>query len=87
MHISQDTYLNRMPDFQRLAKKFQSDRGNLDDVIRAYEAVKLLPDIIAELEPIGYAAGMDGEEMEVADEELVALMSETFLDKLRVRDS
>jgi DNA mismatch repair protein MSH2 len=64
-----------MPDFSRLSKRFQTGKANLDDVVRAYQAVQALPLIVEVLEKLG------GEDRE---ESLVTLLEETYLAKLHV---
>jgi len=64
-----------MPDFSRLSKRFQTGKANLDDVVRAYQAVQALPLVVEVLEKLG------GEDRE---ESLAALLDETYLAKLHV---
>jgi len=42
--------LKRMPDLNRLAKKFLRDKGRLEDVVHVYDAVQLLPGLIRAIE-------------------------------------
>lgn len=34
----QEEYLNRMPDFHRICKRFQKSAASLEDVVRVYQA-------------------------------------------------
>ncbi|OCF39837.1 DNA mismatch repair protein MSH2 [Kwoniella heveanensis CBS 569] len=57
--VVQEKYLKPMPDFHRLSKKFHRRIANLEDVVRAYQAVQLIPSLIEELErvqPLNIAA-------------------------------
>ncbi len=63
--------LRRIPDFQRLAKKFQRKRSTLQDCYRVYEAVGQLPDLLESLES---RAGKHA-----------ALMTELFSNPLKVQ--
>ncbi|KAM0786928.1 hypothetical protein ACM66B_002350 [Microbotryomycetes sp. NB124-2] len=46
----QTSYLSRMPDFHRISKRFQKGVANLEDVVRVYQAVLLLPGLLTALE-------------------------------------
>ena len=46
----QEEHLKRIPDFQRLAKRFQRKRATLQDCYRVYQAVEYMPTIIETLE-------------------------------------
>ena len=63
-----------MPDFHRISKRFQKGVANLEDVVRVYQALLLLPGLITILENGGQAT-----------EVWPALIEETYLVKLRVR--
>jgi DNA mismatch repair protein MSH2 len=67
-----------MPDFHRLSKRFQKGIATLEDVVRTYQAVLKLPDIIVALE----AAGRGDAATENANQ--IGLIKETYLDKLKV---
>jgi DNA mismatch repair protein MSH2 len=44
-----EVHLKRMPDFARLSKKFQKGRAHLQDIVRLYQAVIKLPDMVQSL--------------------------------------
>ncbi|WVQ70559.1 hypothetical protein IAR50_000078 [Cryptococcus sp. DSM 104548] len=48
----QDKYLKSMPDFHRISKKFHRRVAGLEDVVRVYQAVQLLPGLAESLEEI-----------------------------------
>jgi DNA mismatch repair protein MSH2 len=48
----QEEHLRSIPDLYRLAKRFQKKMANLEDVIRAYQVVLRLPNIIGTLEGV-----------------------------------
>ncbi|KAG9243857.1 DNA mismatch repair protein msh-2 [Calycina marina] len=48
----QEEHLRSLPDFYRLAKRFQRKLANLEDVVRAYQAVIRLPGFIHTLEAV-----------------------------------
>lgn len=49
-HLVYNDHLRRIPDFQRLAKKFQKKNASLQDCYRVYEALRLLPVLLESLE-------------------------------------
>ncbi|GAA6025116.1 hypothetical protein JCM11491_004392 [Sporobolomyces phaffii] len=59
-----DTYLRYFPDFHRISKRFQKQNATLEDVVRVYQAVVLLPGFVTLLEN-GVVEGED--EVEMAD--------------------
>lgn len=63
-----------MPDFHRISKRFQKGVANLEDVVRVYQALLLLPGLITILENGGQG-----------NESWPPLIEETYLVKLRVR--
>ncbi|KAK4057387.1 MSH2 protein [Microbotryomycetes sp. JL221] len=46
----QTSFLSRMPDFHRISKRFQKGVANLEDVVRVYQAILLLPGLLTALE-------------------------------------
>ncbi|RDL32552.1 DNA repair protein MutS, III [Venustampulla echinocandica] len=48
----QEEHLRSIPDLYRLAKRFQKKMANLEDVVRAYQVVIRLPNIIGTLEGV-----------------------------------
>ena len=50
MGTRQDTYLRNFPDFHRISKRFQKQNASLEDVVRVYQAVVLLPGMVTLLE-------------------------------------
>jgi DNA mismatch repair protein MSH2 len=48
----QEEHLRSIPDLYRLAKRFQKKLANLEDVVRAYQVVIRLPNIIGTLEGV-----------------------------------
>ena len=66
-----------MPDFTRLSKRFKKGVASLQDVVRVYQAVMRLPNIIQALSSVGEGADVD--------ECLRALVETTYLTALRVR--
>lgn len=70
----QDDFLKSMPDFHRISKRFQKGAANLEDVVRVYQALLLLPGLITILENGGQA-----------NDKWPELIEETYLVKLRVR--
>ena len=61
-----------MPDFNRISKRFQKGAANLEDVVRVYQAILLLPGLITVLENGGQG-----------NDAWPALLEETYLVKLR----
>ncbi|ORY74755.1 DNA mismatch repair protein MSH2 [Leucosporidium creatinivorum] len=66
------SYLSKMPDFHRISKRFQKGVANLEDVVRVYQALLLLPGLITILENGGQA-----------NDKWPELIEETYLVKLR----
>lgn len=62
-----------MPDFHRISKRLQKGSANLEDVVRIYQALLLLPGLILVLEK-----GGEG------NEKWAELLEETYLVPLRV---
>ncbi|KAG2745523.1 hypothetical protein P692DRAFT_201868443 [Suillus brevipes Sb2] len=50
----QDDYLKPMPDLHRLSKRFKKSIASLEDVVRAYQVVLKLPDLLETLEGVQY---------------------------------
>jgi len=48
----QEEHLRSIPDLYRMAKKFQRRKADLQDVVRAYQAVIRIPDFIKSLEAV-----------------------------------
>lgn len=48
----QETHLRSIPDLYRLAKKLQRGKANLEDVVRAYQAIIRLPGFLGTLEAV-----------------------------------
>ncbi|KAI5806232.1 muts domain V-domain-containing protein [Geopyxis carbonaria] len=67
----QEEHLKKIPDIHRLCKKFQRQKANLEDVVRAYQVVITLPDFISTLEA-------------VMDEKYKDPLDEEYTNKLRV---
>ncbi|GAA5832087.1 hypothetical protein JCM11251_002814 [Rhodosporidiobolus azoricus] len=63
-----DDFLKSMPDFHRISKRFQKGAANLEDVVRVYQAVLLLPGLVTVLET-GVQADDEEEEMQVDGED------------------
>ncbi|GAA5883128.1 hypothetical protein JCM16303_006105 [Sporobolomyces ruberrimus] len=63
-----DTYLRFFPDFHRISKRFQKQNATLEDVVRVYQAVVMLPGMVTLLEN-GVVEG--DEEVEMQDDENV----------------
>ncbi|BGP19387.1 MSH2 protein [Rhodosporidiobolus nylandii] len=88
-----DDFLKSMPDFHRISKRFQKQAASLEDVVRVYQAVLLLPGLVTVLEtgvPEPEDDGMevdgdeDGEEKEKPREKRwKELVEENWLVKLR----
>ncbi|KAJ7867618.1 DNA mismatch repair protein MutS [Mycena leptocephala] len=68
----QDEYMKMMPDMHRLSKRFQKGVASLEDVIRVYQVVILLPQMIQALENV-----------QTDNEEYSALIEERYLGALR----
>ncbi|KAF7335971.1 DNA mismatch repair protein 2 [Mycena sanguinolenta] len=68
----QDEYMKMMPDLHRLSKRFQKGVASLEDVIRVYQVVLLLPGMIQALENV-----------QTDNEEYSALIEELYLGVLR----
>lgn len=48
----QEEHLKSVPDLYRLAKRFQRNKANLEDVVRAYQVVIRLPGFLGSLEAV-----------------------------------
>ena len=46
----QEEHLKKIPDFQRLSKRFQRKRATLQDCYRVYQAVEFMPTLLETLE-------------------------------------
>lgn len=93
----QDDFLKSMPDFHRISKRFQKGAASLEDVVRVYQAVLLLPGLVTCLES-GVTADEEDEEMQDGTEaqererevkrekRWKELVEELWLAKLRVSE-
>ncbi|GAA5879435.1 hypothetical protein JCM1840_007040 [Sporobolomyces johnsonii] len=81
-----DDFLRSMPDFHRISKRFQKGAASLEDVVRVYQALLLLPGLITVLEngvqDDGDAEMADGEE-ESRERRWKGLIEELWLGKLK----
>ncbi|KAJ8701458.1 MSH2 protein [Pleurotus ostreatus] len=66
----QDEYLKYMPDLRRLSKRFQRGLATLEDVVRVYQVMLKLPDMVVVLENVDSTKGQE-------------LIEEVFLRSLR----
>ncbi|KAF4581359.1 MutS-like protein [Pleurotus pulmonarius] len=66
----QDEYLKYMPDLRRLSKRFQRGLATLEDVVRVYQVILKLPDMVVALENVDSTKGQE-------------LIEEVFLKSLR----
>ncbi|KAF9493768.1 DNA mismatch repair protein [Pleurotus eryngii] len=66
----QDEYLKYMPDLRRLSKRFQRGLATLEDVVRVYQVILKLPDMVVALENVDATKGQE-------------LIEEVFLKSLR----
>ena len=76
----QEEHLKKIPDLNRLAKRFQRKIANLEDVVRAYQVVITLPGFIGTLEAV-----MDEKYKDPLDEQYTNKLREisTNLEKLQ----
>ncbi|KIJ24074.1 hypothetical protein M422DRAFT_39300 [Sphaerobolus stellatus SS14] len=71
--VVQEEYLKNMPDMHRISKRFQKGSASLEEVVRVYEAVLKLPELI------GILQGMMSEDVTAAHaigEQYVAVFKE-----------
>ncbi|KAF7323675.1 DNA mismatch repair protein 2 [Mycena kentingensis (nom. inval.)] len=68
----QDEFLKMLPDMHRLSKRFQKSVASLEDVVRVYQVVILLPGLIEALETT-----------RINEEEHSELINEVYLNQLR----
>ncbi|KAJ7054473.1 muts domain V-domain-containing protein [Mycena amicta] len=68
----QDEYMKMLPDMHRLSKRFQKGVATLEDVVRVYQVVLLLPGLIESLE-----------NTITTEEQGSELIDELYLDQLR----
>lgn len=71
-----------MPDFQRISKKFLSGRAGLEDVVRVYQAVSKLPDILDILLSIGREK--KEKQWHITDEAAATTMDQHYCNALEV---
>ncbi|BGP27056.1 DNA mismatch repair protein MSH2 [Rhodotorula toruloides] len=64
-----DDFLKSMPDFHRISKRFQKGAASLEDVVRVYQAVLLLPGLITVLERGVEVEDEDGDTQMLVGEE------------------
>ncbi|TNY21324.1 muts domain V-domain-containing protein [Rhodotorula diobovata] len=65
-----DDFLKSMPDFHRISKRFQKGAASLEDVVRVYQAVLLLPGLVTCLEAgVEVEGDGEGDDEEMADAE------------------
>lgn len=69
----QEEYLKRMPDFHRICKRFNRGGAGLEDLVRVYQAVAVLPKINETLEEL---ARDDGMHDQVLEEDFIAPLRE-----------
>lgn len=84
-----------MPDFHRISKRFQKGAASLEDVVRVYQAILLLPGLVtclergveesAEDEDMQDGEAEDGEREPKRETRWKELIEELWLSKLRVR--
>ncbi|KDN35895.1 DNA mismatch repair protein [Tilletiaria anomala UBC 951] len=65
----QDSQMKMMPDLHRISKRFQRGVASLEDVVRVYQVILRLPDIISELEKTASAGTEDDEDEEMEQNE------------------
>lgn len=80
----QDELLKQMPDFSRMSKRFQIGKANLDDVVRAYQAVSVLPEILNQLVELSGESDDTGMALDEQSDTIRALLVDTYIAKLRV---
>lgn len=69
-HYLYKDQLRRLPDLQRLAKKFQRSKATLQDCYRVYQAIGLIPKLISSLQAYSGTHG--------------SLLSELFINPVNV---
>lgn len=69
-----------MPDFSRLSKRLQRRMSSLEEVVRIYQAILKLPDLIEKLEQIDLSTAN-------SEADSRALLAEVFIDGLREFDN
>ncbi|BGP57733.1 hypothetical protein JCM8202_002386 [Rhodotorula sphaerocarpa] len=88
-----DDFLKSMPDFHRISKRFQKGAASLEDVVRVYQAILLLPGLVtclergveenAEDEEMQDGEAEDGEREPKRETRWKELIEELWLSKLR----
>lgn len=70
----QQDQLRMMPDFHRISKRFQKGVATLEDVVRVYQAVLRLPQLLELLADV-----------HTSSSEATALLHSAFIEPLKVR--
>ena len=76
--VMRDDFLRTMPDLTRISKRFAKGAASLEDVVRVYQAVVRMPDMVEALE----RADVGDEE---GKEERERLLKDIYLSEMEVR--